>query len=132
MVATQKAMALVELEQKKNGAILEGCMDAVLSFNEQGRIEYLNKAAEEVFGQSRDVMLGRQVDELLQIRVEATNNDKLIIKTQTGSEVSVRTEINASDNRGEEISLLLTATSVKMGQGYLFTLFAQKVSVDLF
>jgi len=132
LVATQKAMALVELEQKKNAAILEGCMDAVISFDEQGRIEYLNKAAEEVFGHSRDAMLGRAVDELLQIHVEATPNDKFIIKTRTGHEVSVRTEINATDNRGEEISLLLTATSVKMGKGHLFTLFAQKVSVDLF
>jgi len=132
LAATQKAMALVELERKKNAAILEGCMDAVISFNQQGRIEYLNKAAEEVFGQPRNAMLGHAIDELLQIRIEATDSGRFVIKTQTGNEVSIRTEINAYDNKGDEISLLLTATGVKMGQDHLFTLFAQKVSVDLF
>ncbi len=131
LVTTQRAMAMAEAEQKKNEAILEGCMDAVISFNQMGDVEYFNKAAEEVFGIARMEVIGKSVENLLKIRIVEGEEDFKVVSS-TGNEVTLRTEINAVDHSGEIISLLLTATKVKIGQKHLFTLFAQKVSVDLF
>ncbi|HEY9048053.1 MAG TPA: PAS domain S-box protein [Ohtaekwangia sp.] len=132
LVATQKAMNMAEQERKKNEAILEGCMDAVISFNQQGYIGYMNRAAEEMFGYARHEVLGKSVIDILKIKIQEEDDDKFVIRTSTGNEVSVRTEIYTTDSKGDELSLLLTATSVKLDREYLFTLFAQKVSVDLF
>jgi PAS domain S-box-containing protein len=129
---TQRAMAEADAERKKNEAILEGCMDAVISFNQHGHIEYFNKAAEEVFGISREGILDHDINELLNISITSDNNGSFKIMSATGSEVLLRTEVSTTDSRGEEISLLLTATKVKLEKKHLFTLFAQKVSVELF
>lgn len=132
LITTQRAMAMAEAEQKKNEAILEGCMDAVVSFNENGIVEYFNQAAEEIFGYSRDEIVGNAVENILNIHIVESPNGSMIIRNAQGNEVNVRTEINTNDKTGEEISLLLTATKVKIDKDYLFTLFAQKVSVELF
>jgi PAS domain S-box-containing protein len=129
---TKRAMAMAEAERKKNEAILEGCMDAVISFNQQGTIEYFNKAAEEVFGMQRKYVVGAHVSTILNIRIEEDHNESIRIVCNTGAEVSLRTEVSTANHSGEEISLLLTATKVKTETAHLFTLFAQKVSVELF
>lgn len=129
---TQRAMAMADAERKKNEAILEGCMDAVISFTQNGTIEYFNKAAEEIFGISRDELINRNVNMILNIHIMEHGDGDFRILNAAGNEVTLRTEINASDSKGEDISLLLTATKVKIDKKYLFTLFAQKVSVELF
>lgn len=131
LLSTQKAKAMAESEKRKNEAILEGCMDAVISFNEQGAIEYFNRAAEDIFGYPREQIIGSPIEKLLGIYIHELDHTK-VIKSVTGSEVTVRTEVSSTTRNGEEVSLLLTATKVKMDHQYLFTLFAQKVSVDLF
>jgi PAS domain S-box-containing protein len=132
LVQTQRAMAEADAERKKNEAILEGCMDAVISFNQRGHIEYFNQAAEDVFGISREEVLDHDINELLNITITPDNDGSFKIISATGSEVLLRTEVTTIDSRGEEISLLLTATKVKLEKKHLFTLFAQKVSVELF
>ena len=132
LITTKKAMALAESEQRKNEAILEGCMDAVISFNQDGYIEYFNKAAEEVFGFHRLEVIQQPIDKILNIRIVENEEGEYKILSNTGNEVSIRTEITATDSEAEELSLLLTATKVKIDKKQLFTLFAQKVSVDLF
>ena len=132
LVTTQRAMAMADAERKKNEAILEGCMDAVISFSQYGAIEFFNKAAEEVFGVPRKEILRKDIGELLNIHVTESSDGTPRIMSAMGNEVSVRTEINTVDNKGEEISLLLTATRVNINDQHLFTLFAQKVSVELF
>jgi PAS domain S-box-containing protein len=130
--STKKAMAMADGERRKNEAILEGCMDAVVCFNNKGSIEYFNKAAEEIFGVSRETIFNRNIRQILEINVVHNEAGEVRIITNRGHEVSLRTEVNALDAKGDEISLLLTVTKVQIGGEYLFTMFAQKVSVELF
>jgi len=133
LLTTQRAMAMAEAERKKNEGILEGCMDAVISFNQHGVVEYFNRAAEEVFGIDRKLIVGGHVNAVLNIHIEENRDTSFRILNATGNEVTLRTEVNTmNNNTREEISLLLTATKVKIEEAYLFTLFAQKVSVELF
>jgi PAS domain S-box-containing protein len=130
--STKKAMAMADAERRKNEAILEGCMDAVVCFNHKGSIEYFNKAAEEIFGIPRGVIFNRNIRQILEINIVHTEAGDVRIMTNRGHEVSLRTELNALDAKGDEISLLLTVTNVQIDGEYLFTMFAQKVSVELF
>lgn len=132
LISTKNAMTMAEVERRKNEAILEGCMDAVISFNELGIVEHFNKAAEEIFGYSRAAIIGTSVHRILDVTVVKSDYGEVVIRSGKGNEVNIRTEVNAADAAGDEITLLLTATKVKIDNYFLFTLFAQKVSVDLF
>jgi diguanylate cyclase (GGDEF)-like protein/PAS domain S-box-containing protein len=51
--------------QRKLGALLDACTDGILLTTAVGRIELLNPAAELMFGQLRDDLLGSEIAELL-------------------------------------------------------------------
>jgi PAS domain S-box-containing protein len=116
-------------ERKKNQAILEGCVDGVVSFAENGKIQFCNRAAEEIFGQKKRKILFQNVELLLDIKFGTGNQ----LTTLDGTPIGIRTEVSATNGAGEKISVLLTSTTYDAGEeGKLFTLFIQKISVDLF
>ena len=120
-------------ERRKNQAILEGCVDAVINFSETGEIHFFNRAAEEIFGYSRREVLMKPVSQILGITVSKNDENKKKLVTQEGYEINVRTEISTFDKRHQELALLLTATEVTDFEDHSsFTLFAQKISADLF
>lgn len=115
-------------ERKKNQAILEGCVDGVISFAENGKIQFCNRATEEIFGVKRRDILFKLVDSLLALKIMPDHT----LQTTSGTQIGIRTEVSAIDKRGENISVLLTETKYVSNEGVLFTLFIQKISVDLF
>ncbi len=119
----------VEAERSKNIAILNGCMDGVISFDERGIIGFANVAAEEIFDRKSGTLLGFDIRNLLAVNIIQNAQREKIVITSSGNEVSIRTEVSTENN---DLSLLLTSARVKMDEGYLFTLFIQKISVDLF
>jgi PAS domain S-box-containing protein len=127
----QTQLRQVNEERKKNEAILEGCVDGVISFNSDGLIQYFNHTSEEIFGIKRTSILGTNIREILDLTVVGHNGSRKIISSM-GHDVTIRTEVNARDKDGNDLSLLLTSTVVHLENGELFTLFIQKISVDLF
>jgi PAS domain S-box-containing protein len=127
----QKQLNEAESERQKNDAILNGCMDGVISFNDNGTIVFANKVAQEIFERSHSEILGKQIGSLLQLHIHE-NVQGMKIVNRNGNEITTRTEVTAENARGEELSLLLTAAKVNVEDKVLFTLFIQKISVDLF
>ncbi len=127
----------LEAEKLKNTAILEGCVDGVISFNDRGTVEFFNHAAENIWAISRDKVLGRNINELIEVEFKQREDGGIQVvhhdeDTDISTEILVRTEINISDKNGEEVSLLLTCSNaMALGRNY-YTFFAQKISVDLF
>ena len=142
LAATQEEMARkmieleklerVELERKKNVAILNGCMDGVISFNDKGIIEFVNIAAQEIFARSHKELIGSVISQLLPVRIGANIHGEMSIIGKNGNEVKVRTEVTGADSKGEEIAMLLTSAIVDLDGTNLYTLFIQKISVDIF
>jgi hypothetical protein len=68
--------------------------------------------------------------------VENPQNDssfKVIFSDKnTTKDIGIRTEVNFTDRDGEEIAVLLTLTQAKLGDECTYTLFVQKISVELF
>ncbi len=130
----KKQIKDIEEQKAKNIAVLEGCVDGVISFNQSGTIEYFNKAAEEIWGIQRDSILGKTVDAIMPITLEEKDNLLTAYFSSNGSttELDVRTEISLKDNSKNDLDLLVTLTRAKLNNETTFTIFAQKISVDLF
>ncbi len=128
----QKKLDEVEIERKKNLAILNGCMDGVISFNDKGRIEFINTAAQEIFGYTYSGLVGAEITKLISLHIVKNSQGKRRVYDRTGNEVTIRTEVTATSTKGEELSLLLTAAQADVDEMTFFTLFIQKISIDLF
>lgn len=127
----------LESEKAKNTAILEGCVDGVVAFNHRGTVEFFNKAAEEIWRVPRAEVIRRSITLLMPIKfTENQQNDgssKVIFSDKnTTKDIGIRTEVSFTDRDGEEIAVLLTLTQAKIGGEYTYTLFVQKISVELF
>jgi PAS domain S-box-containing protein len=127
----------LEAEKLKNTAILEGCVDGVLSFNDRGTVDFFNKAAEDIWATSRDEVLGRNINELMPIEFSQDGQGDIHVvhidsETQVKTDIHIRTEVNIYDKQGEEVTVLLTKSSAKVLGRYSYTFFVQKISVDLF
>jgi PAS domain-containing protein len=124
----------VEEEKWKNQAILEGCVDGVLSFDEHGRIHFCNKAAAELFNAAAEVIISKKVFDLLNIRLdlEGASVKPYFLTANGEKEIAIRTEATIKSLRGEDVDVLLTSTQVELQHTIYFTFFIQKISVDLF
>jgi len=124
----------IETEKAKNIAVLEGCVDGVISFNQSGKIEYFNHAAEEIWGMQREDVIGKPISSIIPIELATKDNviNAYYSSNGTSKEIHVRTEISFADVNGNTIDLLATLTRAKVENETTFTIFAQKISVDLF
>jgi PAS domain S-box-containing protein len=124
----------IEIEKEKNIAVLEGCVDGVISFNQEGKIEYFNHSAEEIWGIQRENVIGKPVNSLMPVVIKTKDSNLTAYYSNNGSskEIQVRTEISFADHNGNTIDLLATLTRAKVENEFTFTIFAQKISVDLF
>lgn len=124
----------IEMEKEKNMAVLEGCVDGVISFGQDGKIVYFNHSAEEIWGIQRENVLGKPVSSIIPLDIK-TKDGKLTAyysSNGTGKEIQVRTEISLTHSNGNTIDLLVTLTRAKVENEFTFTIFAQNISVDLF
>ena len=130
----KKKIQDIEMEKTKNIAILEGCVDSVISFSQNGIIEYFNKSAEETWGIHREKVIGKKIDSILPVAIEQQNGSikAFCINNGTKKDLGVRTEISWTDKEGKELDLLVTLTRARVEKDETFTIFAQKISVDLF
>jgi PAS domain S-box-containing protein len=124
----------IEGERKKNIAILEGCVDGVITFNQEGEIEFFNKAAEEIWEVDRSQMVGRPVKEIIPIEFtkEGGRFKAHYIWEGQMKPIDVRTELMIKNQFGEEVSVLLTLSDACAGEAAYFALFIQRISVELF
>jgi PAS domain S-box-containing protein len=133
-IGLKKKIQDIGMEKAKNIAILEGCVDGVISFDHTGKIEYLNNAAEEIWGTQRENILGSRIDSIIPLTLELNNGTFAAYNLSNGvkKEVSIRSEISWVDEKGKDFDLLVTLTRAKIDNNETFTIFAQKISVDIF
>ncbi len=130
----KKKIIDIETEKAKNIAILEGCVDSVISFDHTGKIEYFNKTAEETWGIQRSTIMGRMIEDIIPLKLEQKNGSYTAYSGINGEqrELGVRTEVSWVSEDGRDYDMLVTLTRAKVGNNETFTIFAQQISVDLF
>ncbi len=123
----------IEKVKIRNEKTLEGFLDAIITTDQDGIVQFYNRAAEELFGVSKDEILDQSIRFLFP--TETTDNDPFLasyVDPEKSAIVGERREITVLKKDGEELNLLMLLTEAKVGREYTITAFIQNISVDLF
>ncbi|MDA3780408.1 MAG: PAS domain-containing protein, partial [Bacteroidales bacterium] len=128
----KKQFAEIEKGKIKTEKMLEGASDAIVTIDKDGIIRFFNKSAEELWGVKRGVVLGRNVKKLF----PKDNYDNDFIKSYIDSNsekiIGERKEIDITNNKGEEINVIIILSQAKLKDEVSYTAFIQNISIDLF
>ncbi len=124
----------IETVKMLNEKTLEGMLDAVISINEGNKIEFFNKAAEELWGLQRDDVLGKPIDTILAAEYMNQNDNFMgnFFKSGDNTPLGSRNEVYIIDKFGEKVSVLVTLSEARIGNRFSLTAFVQKIEVELF
>ncbi|MBN2520051.1 MAG: PAS domain S-box protein, partial [Bacteroidales bacterium] len=130
-VRTQyKEMEKVKIRNEKT---LEGSLDAIISTNESGKIQFFNKAAEELWGLRKQDVLAKNISILFTPeQIEENEFINKYVKTGSDKIIGIRQEISIINNEGKEIPVLILLSEAEVEGEYTYTAFIQNISVDLF
>ncbi|MEO5961012.1 MAG: PAS domain S-box protein, partial [Opitutaceae bacterium] len=115
----------------RKAAILETALDAVISFDEQGKVVEWNHAAETIFGYSREFALGRDIVELIEPRPTPDPSRQgvaRLFQTGRGRLFGQRTEAIARRANGAEFPVELTVTRIPGDDPMTFTTFIRDIT----
>lgn len=124
----------IRTEKEKNLAILEGCEDGVVIFDENGKIEFFNSSAEDIWNITREEVLGRNIRHIIPVEITYIGQECYVEYVSNGmrSQLGTRTEVSIVDQYLEEIAVLLTLSKASSNGHCTFALFVQQISVELF
>lgn len=123
----------IEAVKIRNEKTLEGALDAIVTTNKQGILEFFNAAAEKLWGYSRQEVLGKPVGMLFSAEANVRNE---FVNGFTHPEakkiVGERREVPILNKFGEEVAVLFLLSQAEVGDDHSFTAFIQNVEVELF
>jgi len=112
---------------------LEGALDAIITINQVGSIEFFNKAAEDLWGIDRKDAIGKNVKILFS--KDEIKKDEFVTKyvaPGTDKIVGMRKEVMIKNSSGEEKPVLFLLSEAKVGDDHTYTAFIQNIEVELF
>ncbi len=123
----------IEAVKIRNEKTLEGALDAIITTNKAGVVEFFNAAAEKLWGYRRNEVLGNQVN-ILFSNDTIKNNEfvKAFTTPDMKKVVGERREVPIKDKFGEEVPVLFLLSEAQVGDDHSFTAFIQNVEVELF
>ena len=123
----------IEAVKIRNEKTLEGALDAIITTNKEGVVEFFNAAAEKLWGYKRSEVLGNKVDMLFS---SESLKDNAFVKAFATPDmkkvVGERREVPIKDKFGEEVPVLFLLSEAQVGDDHSFTAFIQNVEVELF
>ncbi|MCW3785131.1 PAS domain S-box protein [Plebeiibacterium sediminum] len=123
----------IEAVKIRNEKTLEGALDAIITTNKEGILEFFNAAAEKLWGYERSEVLGQHVSMLFS--TETAKNDlfvKAYVNTEEQKVVGERKEVPIKNKFGDDIAVLFLLSEAQVGEDQSFTAFIQNVEVELF
>ncbi|MCR5697439.1 MAG: PAS domain S-box protein [Marinilabiliaceae bacterium] len=123
----------IEAVKIRNEMTLEGALDAIITINKEGVIEFFNAAAEKLWGYDRQEVLQQNVKMLFSD--DSIQNDEFIkdfVTPELTKIVGERREVPIKNKFGEEVPVLFLLSEAEVGDEHSFTAFIQNVEVELF
>jgi len=111
---------------------LEGLLDAVVAMDQDKKIILFNKAAEEIWGFSKDEVVGNHINTILPPQLESPDYLGNYMNANQDQLVRKRFEVFINNKSGEKINLLLTISVSKIDNRMNITAYLQKIEVELF
>lgn len=129
----KEQFAEIEAVKIRNEKMLEGALDAIITTNNEGVVEFFNAAAEKLWGYDRNEVLGQQSTMLFSKETNKTNEFVSAFVTRDGAKiVGERREVPIRNKYGEDVFVLMLLSEAKVGEEYSHTAFIQNVEVELF
>ncbi len=123
----------IEKVKIRNEKTLEGFLDAIITTDHDGVVQFFNKAAEDLFGIKREQVIGQSVRVLFSDN--AAENDEFLDAYLDPNKKKItgqRKEITILTRSGKEIPILMLVTEARVGREITYTAFIQNISIDLF
>ncbi len=134
-LARRRAEDALRRKAGRLAATLDGMADAVLAADAQGRVTYLNAAAELVTGHTREDALGQPAPQILDLREEETGRPvtdpvrwaldqgrapgRGLLQPYSGETVPVRVTVGrVAGESGEPVGAVLVVRDVSAGPGH--------------
>ncbi len=125
-----KAIEAVKIRNEKT---LEGALDAIITTNKEGVIEFFNAAAEKLWGYRRSEVLNNHVGMLFSPEsIKSNEFVKAFVSADLKKVIGERREVPIKDKFGEEVAVLFLLSEAQVGDDHSFTAFIQNVEVELF
>lgn len=136
----EKAKAEMELQYKevekvkiRNERTLEGALDAIVTINQEGRIEFFNKAAEDLWGLPRKETTGMNVKVLFsEANIQEDEFTKSYVTPGAQKFIGQRKEIKITNKNGDDIPVLFLLSEARVDDENTYTAFIQNIEVELF
>jgi PAS domain S-box-containing protein len=123
----------MEAVKIRNEKTLEGALDAIITTNKEGIIEFFNVAAEKLWGYDRQEVLGNHISMLFSS--ETVIGDEFVRTFVSPDEkkfIGERREAPIKNKYGDEVPVLFLLSEAQVGDDHSFTAFIQNVEVELF
>lgn len=136
----EKAKAEMEVQYKeiekvkiRNERTLEGALDAIVTINQEGRIEFFNKAAEDLWGLPRKETIGMNVKVLFsETNIQEDEFTKSYVTPGGQKTIGQRREIKITNKNGDDIPVLFLLSEARVDDENTYTAFIQNIEVELF
>ncbi|WP_026474326.1 PAS domain S-box protein [Alkaliflexus imshenetskii] len=123
----------IEAVKIRNEKTLEGALDAIITTNDDGTLEFFNAAAEKLWGYDRSEVLGQSVSMLFSKETTKTNEFVAAFVTKEGNKIiGERREIPIRNKYGEDVPVLFLLSEAQVDNSFSYTAFIQNVEVELF
>lgn len=124
-----------EVERAKvlNEKTLEGAIDAILTFNNDGNVLFFNHAAEDLWGFKKIDVIDKPVKQLfsdLTVTTDAFVNSMVTPKKE--KIVGVRQQVGICTKLGDSKQVLILISEAQFEGDHTFTAFVQNIEVELF
>lgn len=135
LAAVSEAYGQQAAEQDRLQALLANLGDAIITFDENGRIEWFNPAAEQMFGYSAADIRGHYLEVLLpDPRLGQIEQDALALSTEKGDGradiISIRNEISGKKQNGDIFPLAFTISQMMVQGERQFIGIARDISLQ--
>ncbi|MEO8200479.1 MAG: PAS domain S-box protein [Gemmatimonadota bacterium] len=127
----ERTVAKIQEDEARLKLILDQALDAVITMDSRGLITGWNVQAQQIFGWSREEVLGRPLSETIIPERFRGAHEKAYRGFLSGEESRIqgrRLEMPALHRRGHEFAIELTVGSMRFGDEVVFSAFARDVT----
>ena len=124
---------MLEQSRLRNEKTLEGALDAIVTINNDGTVEFFNLAAEKLWGFSRSEVIGNNISMLFS--AETINSEEFVsayVNPDAEKIVGERREVPIRNKFGDDVAVLFLLSEAKVGDDHSYTAFIQNIEVELF
>ena len=113
-------------------SVLEQCIDAVVSIDENNRVTFFNAAAERLWGYSANEVIGNNVKMLVPRSIQPNHDEYVNRNRRTGQDKIVGTsrDIELETKSGKKIWCNLSLSRVRVGDKISYTAFVKDISAE--